>query len=77
MSFLLQAKNTFQAVLVTDGVHSFTIFNYGTLEWTTGASSGGDKVTGIGVSDDAVAAQVSLFVCMSVCLYVCICQSKS
>ncbi|XP_068136738.1 sushi, nidogen and EGF-like domain-containing protein 1 isoform X2 [Hyperolius riggenbachi] len=36
--------NTFQIVLITDGIRSFTIFNYETIEWTTGrhASSGGD-----------------------------------
>ncbi|XP_053565879.1 sushi, nidogen and EGF-like domain-containing protein 1 [Bombina bombina] len=37
--------NTFQIVLITDGHRSFTIFNYETIEWTTGrhASSGGDS----------------------------------
>ncbi|XP_053314489.1 sushi, nidogen and EGF-like domain-containing protein 1 isoform X2 [Spea bombifrons] len=37
--------NTFQIVLITDGLRSFTIFNYETIEWTTGrhASSGGDS----------------------------------
>ncbi|KAM8952476.1 sushi, nidogen and EGF-like domain-containing protein 1 isoform 2-T2 [Pelodytes ibericus] len=37
--------NTFQIVLITDGRRSFTIFNYETIEWTTGrhASSGGDS----------------------------------
>ncbi|KAM4772091.1 sushi, nidogen and EGF-like domain-containing protein 1 [Rhinophrynus dorsalis] len=37
--------NTFQIVLITDGFRSFTIFNYETIEWTTGrhASSGGDS----------------------------------
>ncbi|XP_077390200.1 uncharacterized protein sned1 isoform X5 [Festucalex cinctus] len=36
--------NTFQAVLVTDGELSFTIFQYSNITWTTGrhASSGGD-----------------------------------
>ncbi|XP_072040715.1 sushi domain-containing protein 2-like [Amphiura filiformis] len=53
-----QPENTFQAVLVTDGVHSFTIFNYGTLEWTTGASSGGDTHTGLATDENAIAAQV-------------------
>ncbi|KAM9316464.1 sushi, nidogen and EGF-like domain-containing protein 1 [Gastrophryne carolinensis] len=37
--------NTFQIVLITDGLRSFTIFNYEMIEWTTGrhASSGGDS----------------------------------
>ncbi|XP_066454549.1 sushi, nidogen and EGF-like domain-containing protein 1 isoform X1 [Eleutherodactylus coqui] len=37
--------NTFQIVLITDGLRAFTIFNYETIEWTTGrhASSGGDS----------------------------------
>ncbi|XP_077463845.1 sushi, nidogen and EGF-like domain-containing protein 1 isoform X2 [Stigmatopora argus] len=36
--------NTFQAVLITDGEFSFTIFQYNNVTWTTGrhASSGGD-----------------------------------
>ncbi|XP_041453734.1 sushi domain-containing protein 2-like isoform X2 [Lytechinus variegatus] len=51
--------NTFQAVLVSDGDYSFTIFNYEKLEWTTGSSSFGDKGTGLaGNSSVAVAAQV-------------------
>ncbi|XP_077869987.1 sushi domain-containing protein 2-like [Saccoglossus kowalevskii] len=36
------SKNTFQAVLITNGRHSFTIFNYGDITWTTGMASGGD-----------------------------------
>ncbi|XP_077205134.1 sushi, nidogen and EGF-like domain-containing protein 1 isoform X3 [Paroedura picta] len=37
--------NTFQIVLVTDGMLSFTIFNYESVTWTTGmhASSGGNS----------------------------------
>ncbi|XP_033127135.1 protein mesh-like [Anneissia japonica] len=37
-------NNTFQALLVTDGISSFTIFNYGDIQWTTGThrGSGGD-----------------------------------
>ncbi|XP_051928957.1 sushi, nidogen and EGF-like domain-containing protein 1 isoform X1 [Hippocampus zosterae] len=37
--------NTFQAVLITDGEVSFTIFQYSNITWTTGrhASSGGDE----------------------------------
>ncbi|KAK2166193.1 hypothetical protein NP493_1334g01015 [Ridgeia piscesae] len=33
--------NTFQIVLITNGRHSFTIFNYGNISWTTGEASGG------------------------------------
>ncbi|KAM8874516.1 sushi, nidogen and EGF-like domain-containing protein 1 isoform 2-T2 [Spinachia spinachia] len=40
----LTAVNTFQAVLITDGELSFTIFQYNNITWTTGmhASSGGN-----------------------------------
>ncbi|XP_071476500.1 uncharacterized protein [Diadema antillarum] len=40
--------NTFQAVLVTDGRHSFAIFNYGDINWTTGTASNGNSYTGLG-----------------------------
>ncbi|XP_013419198.1 sushi domain-containing protein 2 [Lingula anatina] len=33
--------NTFQVVLVTNGRHSFAIFNYKEVTWTTGTASGG------------------------------------
>ncbi|KAL9985251.1 hypothetical protein ACROYT_G007629 [Oculina patagonica] len=35
-------RNTFQAVLITNGRHSFVIFNYNKITWTTGTFSGGD-----------------------------------
>lgn len=41
-------RNTFQAVLITDEIHSFVIFNYNTIEWTTGSNSGGNSITGLG-----------------------------
>ncbi|XP_069461015.1 alpha-tectorin-like isoform X2 [Ambystoma mexicanum] len=41
-------ENTFQAALTTDGNLSFIIFNYGHMEWTTGTSAGGDRLTGLG-----------------------------
>ncbi|XP_070554203.1 protein mesh-like [Ptychodera flava] len=47
-SFQPSLANTFQAVLITNGRHSFAIFNYGDIVWTTGASSGGDLTTGLG-----------------------------
>lgn len=40
--------NTFQAVLVSDGSHTFTLFNYYEINWTTGTASGGDPLTGLG-----------------------------
>ena len=38
---LWQQNNTFQVVVVTDGLFSFTIFNYAKLTWVTGDASGG------------------------------------
>lgn len=35
--------NNFQAVLVTNGRHSFAIFNYNQIVWTTGTASGGTE----------------------------------
>ncbi|XP_071951618.1 sushi domain-containing protein 2-like [Antedon mediterranea] len=49
--------NTFQTVLITDGVLSFVIFNYGVLEWTTGWSSYGSS-NGLAQGNESVAAQV-------------------
>ncbi|XP_019636956.1 PREDICTED: sushi domain-containing protein 2-like [Branchiostoma belcheri] len=43
-----EKRNTFQAVLVSNGRQSFTIFNYGNITWTTGTASGGDELTGLG-----------------------------
>lgn len=48
--------NTFQVVLITDEKHSFAMFNYGRLRWTTGTMSGGNPATGLG----GIAAQVHL-----------------
>ena len=45
---LLLQTNIFQAVLVTNGLMSFVMFNYGDLSWTTGVLDGGDAVTGLG-----------------------------
>ncbi|XP_078360280.1 dendrite extension defective protein 1-like [Oculina patagonica] len=39
--------NNFQAVLITNGSHSFAIFNYNKITWTTGTASSGDN-TGLG-----------------------------
>ncbi|XP_033100065.1 sushi domain-containing protein 2-like [Anneissia japonica] len=49
-----EMRNTFQAILVTDGYHSFTFFHYGNILWTTGTASGGSRYTGLG----GTAAQV-------------------
>ncbi|KAM8927848.1 alpha-tectorin-like [Pelodytes ibericus] len=43
-----QKRNTFQAVLSTNGATSFIILNYGNITWTTGVASGGDPDTGLG-----------------------------
>uniref|UniRef100_A0A4W3GBW1 NIDO domain-containing protein n=1 Tax=Callorhinchus milii TaxID=7868 RepID=A0A4W3GBW1_CALMI len=43
-----QKRNTFQAVLIQSGSHSFIIFNYGDIEWTTGTAGGGNGNTGLG-----------------------------
>ncbi|XP_046338970.2 sushi domain-containing protein 2-like isoform X2 [Haliotis rufescens] len=43
-----QKRNTFQAVLITDSLQSFVIFNYNKIEWTTGSNSGGVTTTGLG-----------------------------
>ena len=40
---ILQKRNTFQAVLVTDGWRSFVIFNYDEITWTTGTASDGNS----------------------------------
>ncbi|XP_077695788.1 alpha-tectorin isoform X4 [Eretmochelys imbricata] len=40
--------NTFQALLISDGVSTFAMFNYEEILWTTGTASGGDPLTGLG-----------------------------
>ena len=42
-SFFLFQRNTFQAVLVTNGRNSFVICNYDKLTWTTGTASSGNS----------------------------------
>ncbi|XP_033100073.1 sushi domain-containing protein 2-like [Anneissia japonica] len=44
----INPRNDFQAILVTNGRHSFTFFHYGDIEWTTGAASDGNPDTGLG-----------------------------
>ncbi|KAM3923122.1 alpha-tectorin-like [Leptodactylus fuscus] len=43
-----QKRNTFQAVLTTDGFHYIAILNYGDIQWTTGTASNGNPMTGTG-----------------------------
>merc|ERR1712110_1253149 len=40
--------NDMQAILVHDNNHSFAIFQYGDIEWTTGTASSGDACDGLG-----------------------------
>jgi alpha-tectorin len=40
-------RNTFQAVITSNGVHSFAIFYYNKIQWTTGQASNG-TVNGLG-----------------------------
>uniref|UniRef100_A0A914Z2C5 Uncharacterized protein n=1 Tax=Panagrolaimus superbus TaxID=310955 RepID=A0A914Z2C5_9BILA len=41
-------RNTFQATITTDGRHSFAIFYYNKIQWTTGRASNGHHEKGIG-----------------------------
>ncbi|XP_021965748.1 protein mesh [Folsomia candida] len=41
-------RNTFQLALTTDGFHSFAIFYYNNITWTTGHASNGNPCTGLG-----------------------------
>ncbi|CAG2164757.1 unnamed protein product [Oppiella nova] len=43
----VRSRNTFQSVLASNGAHSFAIFNYNDITWTTGLASGG-QCPGIG-----------------------------
>lgn len=53
----LSQVNTFQSVLISDGVVHFAMFNFGEITWSTGTASGGDPLTGLG----GTTAQVTLF----------------
>lgn len=35
-------RDTFQSILATDGVHSFALFYFNVMTWTTGRASSGD-----------------------------------
>lgn len=41
-------RNTFQAAITTDGRHSFAIFYYNKIQWTTGFASNGHSEKGTG-----------------------------
>uniref|UniRef100_A0AC35G110 Uncharacterized protein n=1 Tax=Panagrolaimus sp. PS1159 TaxID=55785 RepID=A0AC35G110_9BILA len=41
-------RNTFQAAITTDGRHSFAIFYYNKIQWTTGTASNGHHEKGTG-----------------------------
>jgi hypothetical protein len=53
-SLLFFQRNTFQAVLATNGVKSFAVFNYNNITWTTGSNSGGETNTGLSGEAPAV-----------------------
>ncbi|KAK2720563.1 hypothetical protein QYM36_004442 [Artemia franciscana] len=44
----IKTTNTFQAVITTDEVRTFAMFNYGYMGWTTHTEAGGDTLTGQG-----------------------------
>ncbi|XP_072282746.1 alpha-tectorin-like [Pyxicephalus adspersus] len=44
----VKKRNTFQAVLTSDGFQYFVIMNYKNIQWTTGTASEGDPHTGMG-----------------------------
>ena len=45
-------------MLITDGRHSFVIFNYNVIAWTTGTSSGGNADDGLGGNPAEVSDRV-------------------
>ena len=45
-------------MLITNGRHSFTIFNYGDILWTTGTASDGDEATGLGGTPAQVGSEL-------------------
>lgn len=53
--------NTFQVVLISDGVAFFSMFNYGEITWSTGTASGGDPLTGLGGTTAQVISPFSLY----------------
>ena len=47
-----QKNNTFQAVLATNGLYSFIIFNYGQMSWPNNNSSGETFVSGYNLGEE-------------------------
>ena len=44
--YYYRKRDTFQAILATNGAQSFAIFYYNQILWTTGDASGGNNGTG-------------------------------
>ena len=64
LSFFFFQRNTFQAVLVTNGINSFVIFNYNKLTWTTGTASSGNS-SGLGGKPAQVCFTFKIFLIRS------------
>ena len=58
-------RNTFQAVLATDGHHSYAIFNYLKIVWTTGSNSGGETETGLNGDPAVVGIRSAPTICLA------------
>ena len=58
--FCLQ-ENTFQAILITDGTYSYTIFTYkcGLMQWDNGATIGFNADGGFFVNNDPSSSDVA------------------
>ena len=52
-------RNTFQTVIATNGRHSFTIFNYGTLMWSYTASAVNHALAGFNSGENGVYFQLN------------------
>ena len=59
--FLYSKENTFQAVLITDGEYSYTVFTYkcGLLEWGSGATIGFNSAGGRYANNDPSSSAVA------------------
>lgn len=60
-TIFIYQRNTFQEILITNGQHSFTIFNYKNITWTTGTASGGNRNTGLGGTPAQVKKKITNF----------------
>ena len=52
-------RNTFQTVIATNGRHSFTIFNYGTLMWSYTSSAINHALAGFNSGENGVYYQLN------------------